>query len=136
MKLNVRKLTPSDYDDILLGWWKDWEWEAPLKSILPNNGEGGLIVYDDDVPVCAGFVYQTNSKLAWVEWVISNKKYRTKPNRKVAIELLVRSLTMVASGAGYEFCYALTNSSALSETYKNIGYIEGDSYSKEMIKKL
>lgn len=136
MKLNVRKLTPSDYDDILLGWWKDWEWEAPLKSILPNNGEGGLIVYDDDVPVCAGFVYQTNSKLAWVEWVISNKKYRTKPNRKVAIELLVRSLTMVASGAGYEFCYALTNSSALSETYKNIGYIEGDSYSKEMIKRL
>ena len=134
MKLNIRPLKDNDYDDTLVGWWKDWEWEAPLKSILPNEGTGGLIVYDGDVPVCAGFVYQTNSKMAWVEWVISNKQYKTKPNRKIAIELLVRSLTMVASGAGYEFCYALTNSSALSETYKNIGYTEGDSYSKEMIK--
>lgn len=136
MKLNVRKLNPSDYDDILLGWWEDWEWKAPLKEILPNNGTGGLIVYDDETPVCAGFVYQTNSKLSWVEWVVSNKQYRKKPNRKNAIELLVRSLTLVASGAGYDYCYALTNSSALSETYKKMGYIEGDSYSKEMIKKL
>ena len=134
--MNVRKLEPSDYDDILVGWWKDWGWEAPLKEILPDSGTGGLIVFDEDTPICAGFVYQTNSKLSWVEWVISNKKYRRKPHRKIAIELLLKSLTMVASSAGYEYCYALTNNKTLADTYEKIGYSVGDSYSKEMIKKL
>ena len=46
MDLIVRKLNDTDYDNILLGWWKDWNWEAPLKDFLPDNGEGGIIVFD------------------------------------------------------------------------------------------
>lgn len=136
MKLNVRKLNPSDYDDILLGWWEDWGWDvAPDREILPNNGTGGLIVYDDETPVCAGFVYQTNSKLSWVEWVVSNKQYRKKPNRKMALELLIRSLTMVAESTGSKYCYSLINSDFLNGIYENSGYTVGHSYNKEMIKK-
>ena len=44
MKLNIRPLEVSDYDNILVDWWNDWRWTAPTKDFLPENGTGGYIV--------------------------------------------------------------------------------------------
>ena len=76
MEFTVRKLNTTDYDDILVGWWKGWKWTPPTRDFLPENGEGGFIVLDGDTPVCAGFVYITNSKVAWCEFIISNPNYK------------------------------------------------------------
>ena len=134
--LNVRVLNDTDYEQILTKWWKDWNWEAPTKDFLPDNGKGGVIVFDGETPVCAGFMYATNSKAAWIDWIISNKEYRVKPNRKVAICLLIEVLTETAKNTGYIYCYALIKSNPLIQIYKDYGYIQGDSYTSEMIKKL
>ena len=88
MKLNSRPLKESDYEQILVGWWKDWKWEPPLKDFLPDDGKSGIIIYDNNTPVCAGFIYMTNSKVAWVDWIISNKQYTNKEGRKSALSLL------------------------------------------------
>ena len=82
MKFNIRKLNSLDYDSILVKWWKDWRWTAPPKDFLPENGEGGFIVYDNDIPVCAGYIYMTNSKVGWCDWIISNFEYKNKKKRK------------------------------------------------------
>ena len=78
MEFNIRKLNPSDYEDVLVKWWKDWNFEPPSKSFLPDQGEGGLMVLLNDKPVCAGFIYFTNSKVSWIEWIISDKNHRMK----------------------------------------------------------
>ena len=92
MEFNLRKLNSTDYEDILVGWWKDWEWTAPPKDFLPENGEGGVIIFDEEVPVCAGFMYATNSKVAWIEFVISNKNYDRKRNQILGLwKLLFKS---------------------------------------------
>eukprot|EP01050_Picozoa_sp_SAG11_P037920 SAG11_NODE_15206_length_585_cov_1.479424_2_plen_83_part_01 len=83
MKFNTTPLQHEDYDNILKGWWKDWGWEAPSRDFLPQDGQGGIMVWDGDTPVCAGFLYNTNSKVAWVDWIISNKEY--KESRKEAL---------------------------------------------------
>ena len=62
MKLYVRPLIAEDYDKTLRQWWFDWRWTPPSRDFLPENGEGGFIVYDEETPVCAGFMYETNSK--------------------------------------------------------------------------
>jgi hypothetical protein len=136
MQLYIRRLEDNDYDNILLTWWKAWGWEAPPKDFLPNDGVGGFIVYDNDIPVCAGFVYVTNSKVSWVDWIISNKEYREKPNRKDAINLLIDTLTNQCKSFGSKYIYALIKNKNLIETYENFGYIKGDSYTGEMIKVL
>ncbi len=64
MEFDIRKLNSTDYDEVLVGWWKDWGWEPPAKDFLPDDGEGGFLVLDEDIPVCAGFIYVTNSKVA------------------------------------------------------------------------
>lgn len=132
--LNVRKLNDSDYENILVGWWKDWGWQAPIKDFLPENGKGGIIVLDDDTPICAGFMYITNSKVAWVDWIISSKTYNVKPNRKEAIKLLVSSLTRFCKDTGNKYTYALIKNPSLIKVYEEIGYKKGDNYTTEMIK--
>ena len=136
MELYIRELNESDYDDILVGWWKQWKWEAPQRDFLPNDGKGGIIVYDEETPVCAGFMYLTNSKVAWVDWIISNKEYTKKPQRKDAIKLLVSSLTDICKKTGSKYSYALIKNQSLIGMYEQLGYIKGDSYTAEMIKAL
>ena len=92
MKFTIRKLNKTDYDNILLKWWKDWRWTAPPKDFLPDDGEGGFIVYDNDIPVCAGYIYITNSKVGWCDWIISNFNYKDKTNRKEALDELIKIL--------------------------------------------
>jgi hypothetical protein len=135
MIFNILPINTNDYDDILVGWWKDWGFEVPPKDFLPDNGCGGIIVYDEDIPVCAGYLYTTNSGVAWVDWIISNKDYRKKPQRKEALILLIDTLTNIARNTGHKYSYALLKHEGLIETYESLGYIKGDTAS-EMIKKL
>ncbi len=135
MPLNIRPLNENDYDGILNGWWQDWGWEPPQKDFLPDDGMGGVIVLDEDEPVCAGFMYTTNSKVAWVDWIISSKTYR-KPERKEAILLLVDTLTNICRNTGHKYVYALIKHQSVIGAYEKLGYIKGDGYTSEMIKVL
>jgi len=134
MALDVRILNSSDYDEILVGWWKDWEFTPPSKDFLPENGEGGCVITDGDELVCAGFLYNTNSKIAWIDWIISNKNYRKKPERNQAIELLIITLTTISKNLGYKYAYSLMDNKRLIDLYKKLGYVKSASYTEELIK--
>ena len=99
MALDVRTLVESDYDNILTKWWDDWGWESPQKDFLPDNGTGGVMVLDGEEPICAGFIYVTNSSVAWVDWIVSSKTYRKKPQRQQAIGLLIETLTNICKSS-------------------------------------
>lgn len=136
MTLKIRELNEKDYEDILVGWWKDWGWEPPQRDFLPDEGKGGIIIYDGDVPICAGYMYLTNSKVGWVDWIISNKNYTNKELRKDAISMLVSRLTDICGLIGCKYVYALIKNQSLINMYESLGYIKGDSYTGEMIKVL
>ena len=136
MIFNLRPLKYEDYNEILIGWWKDWDWEPPPRDFLPEDGKGGIMVLDKDIPVCAGYIYNTNSKVAWVDWIISNKEYKDKEKRKEALSLLINSLTSIAKDIGSKYTYALIKHPSLIKVYEEAGYIQGDSYNTEMIKSL
>lgn len=136
MAFNIRPLNENDYDAILKGWWKAWDWDPVEKDFLPDDGKGGIMVLDDDEPVCAGFVYTTNSKVAWVDWIISSDTYRKKPQRREALKLLVNTLTNICKNTGHKYSYALLKSPSLTEIYEEEGYVSGDSKVNEMIKLL
>tara|TARA_R100000900_G_scaffold5893_2_gene6292 strand:+ start:217 stop:636 length:420 start_codon:yes stop_codon:yes gene_type:complete len=135
-ELTVRNLDELDYEKYLVHWWKDWKWVAPVKDFLPDSGKGGVMVLDNDTPVCAGYIYMTNSKVAWVDWIISNREYKNRAKRKQALTLLIETLTKMCKDLGFIFSYALIKNNSLMKTYKELGYTEADSYNKEMIKKL
>lgn len=131
MSLNIRPLLDEDYETILVEWWTQWGWKPPQKDFLPSVG---LIVLDDDEPVCAGYVYTTNSGVAWVDWIVSSKTYRKKPTRAQAMEWLIINLEQLAKRTGHKYVYALIKHKGLISVYEKLGYTKGDSYNTELIK--
>jgi hypothetical protein len=134
MEFDIQPIKEGDYENFLSDWWIEWKWKPPLKDFLPDNGTGGIVVYDNGIPICAGFLYVTNSKVSWVDWIVSNPKYRKKPHRKQAMILLIDTLTNISKNLGNKYVYALIKHSSLIETYQLLGYVKGESYTHEMIK--
>ncbi len=136
MKLNILPLKATDYENILCQWWRDWRWTPPAKEFLPEDGTGGYMVYENDTPICAGFMYTTNSQVVWCDWIISNIHYKDRQKRKEALELLIDYITTIAKDNGKKYVYALIKSKPLMNTYKKLGYKEASTYTSEMVKKL
>jgi len=134
MGILVRQLNANDYDDILVKWWNDWGLDAPARDFLPDDATSGLIVFDGDEPVCAGFIYTMNSKVTWVEWIISSRTYRKKPARKECLDLLIYTLTQVCKIKGAKYVFSNNNNKHLIEVFTNSGYIKGCTNSTELIK--
>jgi hypothetical protein len=99
--LTIRPLKSEDYKT-LCEFWQQWGWTPPPQDFLP---EIGMIVYDEETPIAASYLYITNSKVCWLEWVISNKNYKNRENRKNAINLLIETLINMAKNGGYKYIY-------------------------------
>ena len=133
MEFQVRLLREGDYENTLVKWWNDWKWDAPSKDFLPEDGLGGMMVSKGDIDICAGFIYFTNSKAAWCEFVVSNKEYKEK-DRGDAIKLLLEALSATSKDNGVKYVYTSLKSNALIKKYKECGYVQGDTGCTEMIK--
>ncbi|MGY8863986.1 MAG: hypothetical protein ACKVJK_00020 [Methylophagaceae bacterium] len=131
MKLKLRRLEESDYDT-LVTWWKDWKWEAPPRDFLPENGTGGFMVSNNDSDICAGFIYLTNSKIAWIEFIISDKQYKEE-DRNEAIQFLINSLSGVAEETGAKYGYAILKNKSLMKYYEEANFTVTSDNNTEMI---
>lgn len=113
---NVRLLTEEDYP-VLCEWWHFWRFPAPPQDCLPGNGTGGIMVMKGDVNVCAGFIYFTNSKLCWVEFVLRNYEYREKDSSE-AIQFLLDELCGIAERKGFKGVFSSIKHPSLIKHYE------------------
>ena len=86
MELKTRNITEKDWS-MLCSWWEGHKWPIPNNDALPNNGTGGIIVEENNIPVIAGFIFKTNSKGCWLEFIISDPNY--KNDRSHIIDKLI-----------------------------------------------
>lgn len=135
MNFAIRYLKEEDYE-VLCKWWKDWRWSAPPRDFLPENACGGMMVEVDGVPVLAGFIYFTNSKVSWIEFIISNFEFKDKVGRKKAIELLLHELSFLAKKNGSLYLYAVVKNQSLKKAYEEVGFNNGSVKVDEMIRTL
>lgn len=134
MELQVRKLEETDWDT-LVSWWKWWRWPVMPKGFLPDNGTGGLMVYKEDTPIVAGFLYFTNSDGVLLEWIVSSPDYREK-DRKQALELLISTAEETCRLAGKKHMFSIGRNKHLIETHKKLGWTVDSSPSYELIKNI
>jgi hypothetical protein len=135
MNMEVRRLKEEDYENTLVQWWTDWRWpEPPKKENLPHNGTCGLMVSENGVDICAGFLFLTNSKTAWVEYIISNIEVKDRATRNEAIDRLINGLSVLAKDQGYTNIFTSLQSVPLMKRYESCGYIKGSVGCTEMVK--
>lgn len=134
MELSIRSIQESDWE-MLQNWWKAWGWPEMSKDLLPLNGLGGLIVEKESKPIAAGFLYLTNSKVAWTEWIVSDPDYR-EDDRKDCLTMLVRGLEEVAVSTGYKIVLSVGRNKGLLNIHKELGYTVDEKPSYEISKKI
>lgn len=134
MGFSVRFLEEGDYEK-LLPWWKWHRFTAPPKEMLPQNGKGGIMVSKNRIDICAGFLYRTDSKIAWMEFIISNPNYREK-DRVDAIKLLIEQLCLIAKQQGYKAVFTSVKHHSLINHFKSTGFTAEKGKSTEMVRAL
>lgn len=130
--LQHRQLTEEDYYVFLMKWWEDNRFPPPPLDFLPNNGKDGIVVFDADTnqKICAGFVYITNSEVAWIEFVVSNFEVKDRDLRKQAIEYLIKELAVTS---GKKYLFSSIKNPSLIKHFTNSGFVVGTQNTTELI---
>jgi len=134
MKLNARKLIDTDYN-VLVDWWKWWRWPTIPKNFLPDNGTSGIMIQKENTPIVAGFIYYTNSDAVFVEWIVSNPKYK-EHDRKDAIEMLLKTIETICKEQGKKYMFSIGRNQSLINTHKKLGWDVDNKSSYEIAKKI
>ena len=130
--MNTRTLTESDWET-LSDWWKAWKWPVMAKDMLPDNGTGGIMVENEGENIVAGFLYWSNSKLVWLDWIISNPK-TNRDIRQEAIKKLILTAEHMTKEAGSRYMMSISRSNSLLKTHEQMGWSVDKTPSHEMIK--
>ena len=117
---NLRKEEHYDkYYPILEKWWKDWDFQPMTPNLLSQNG---LMVSNEGVNICAGWVFVTDSDFAFVGWLISNKE--EKELRKGCIEYLLVELEKLAVKLGVKVTMSPAKNQFLKKKLEKLGHNE------------
>jgi hypothetical protein len=130
--MNTRTLTESDWET-LSDWWKAWKWPVMAKDMLPDNGTGGIMVENEGENIVAGFLYWSNSKLVWLDWIISNPKV-SRDIRQEAIKKLILTAEHMTKEAGSKYMMSISRSNSLLKTHEQMGWNIDKTPSHEMVK--
>lgn len=130
--MEFRYIEQSDYE-MLVDWWKFWKFPAPPIEMLPDSG---VIVNKNGVDICAGFIYFTNSKTCWIEFIVSNPNVRQKEDRREAITNVIDVLCSIGKNNGYTIAYTSLKNESLQNKYLQCGFIDGSKNCNEYIKRL
>ncbi len=118
--MKIRRITENDFD-VISQWWLDWGQPIPDPDYLPHNGTGGYIATKDNIPVAAGYLYFTNARIAYIDFVISNKEYREK-DRNTIITELIDYMTNHAISVGCKFVWATSAEPGIVSKVKKLNY--------------
>lgn len=102
-------------------WFSHLGYDAPSKPMLSTLG----FTVHKDIDICSGFLYISNSSLAYIEFVIANPKAK-REDRKESVRKLLTHLQDVAKSKGYEIIMIITATPGFSKNLvENFGYIKG-----------
>ena len=115
---NIRNVELKDYEKINQ-WWELSQYKKPTMSLLPNNGLGGLII-EKEKPIAVAYIYMTNSKIAYIDFLVSDPTYREE-DRYDIIMLLISASIDHACELGCDKVWAMSNVDGIINRSKELG---------------
>lgn len=108
-----RLITTQDYP-LISSWWKARNWPAVPQEVLSTMG---LIIE----PYCFGFIYSSDSKIAWLEFLCSNPATDSK-ERNEAMDILIEALVDLAKQQGFKFVFTSSVDTKLIDRLTKRGF--------------
>jgi hypothetical protein len=135
MELVARSFVKEDYPQ-LEAWWKLHSWPPVPIEILPPNGI--VIEYIQNGisrRICAGFLYLTDTPIAWLEYILANPLC-DKLLRDRALDVLIPALLYRAKEVGKSVVFSSVEHPSLIKRYERHGGIKTDSHMTNFIWRL
>lgn len=120
--MRTRDYQDADYR-FVSNWWALHNWPAVPRQYLPKTGV--IVENDSGLPICAGFLYKTDSKLAWVEYIVSDPLSDTI-ERGQALDTLINAIIEMAKSMEFEALFTSSVHERLKARYQEHGFIATD----------
>lgn len=131
-RLVVRTFTPESDYVMIQKWWEEHHSYAPD---LDHLGKNGRIIECDGLPVCAGFLYNTDSSICIFEFVISDPA-KDKDTRDICLDRLIQVAKDWAKENKYKLLYSPANKIKFINRLESFGFIEIDNNMSHMFYKI
>jgi hypothetical protein len=125
MPQTVEKFIPEVHYSDVSTWWQGHGWPIIPMNLLPSRG---FIVPG----LAAGFLYSTDSSLAWMEWIVGNPHASAK-QVYVAIKNIVEKISDTATEDGFDTVFTAIRQTGLEKLYSKVGFITTDTDMKLMV---
>jgi hypothetical protein len=112
--MNIRKFDKEKDYLQMCSWYKAHAKPSPYITSLSTNG---FIVEN----ICMGFLYSTDSDIAFIEGYISNPDCNRK-DRKEALDILSNRLLDEAKALGFKKVLSFSNRPSVKSRMKKYGY--------------
>lgn len=123
----IRDYTKEDYAT-LCEWWKSKDFTPPPEELLPATG----YVCNE---IAAGFLYLTNSPIAWAEWIVGNPEV-DKEARSIALDELINHVCCAAKKAGSIVVFSSSNNAHFMKRLTTLGFVVGDTDTAQLFRRL
>lgn len=107
---------------VVSNWWQRHGFPVLPLSSLPQNGR---MIWAEDHFLAAGFLYLSDSDIAYIEWIISNPDAPAILRAK-SIEPLVEELCSLAKAKGCRVVFMALENKRLIENLLKKGFMRGD----------
>ena len=118
-ELKIRKIKAEDYKYINK-WWVEQGFKPVSLDVLPMQGLGGLII-EKQKPIAVAYLYLTNSKMGYIDNLISDPKYISKDRFNIILQL-ISACKQMAVETGCLDVWAFTNSKGIIKRCKKLEY--------------
>ena len=89
--ITIRPIEEEDYV-LINSWWKAIDKSPPPRNLLPENGLHGLMACKDDRPIVCTYLYLTNSKFGYCDYMISDINYKGRDRFNIVLKLMDMSI--------------------------------------------
>lgn len=133
MELIFKPIEPEDYETFCR-FWNFWKFPIIPREFLPENGTGGIKICNErNEIICAGFLYQTNSKIAWIEFIVSNPEIKDKKVRHDSQIELISLLVVEAEEKGFKAVFSSVVNPSLINKFFEVGFTKNKGNSTELM---
>lgn len=122
MNLEALSYIREKHFGFIEAWFKARNFPAPDPDHLPQNG---CVVYAGPKPVCAGFLFQTNTPVAVMAHLIADKSVE-KEERSRALDYLILHLQWAARDLGFRSVMCSSNIQPAKDRFERLGFEKGD----------
>ena len=117
--VTIRPIKEEDYI-LINSWWKMIDKSPPPRNLLPENGSHGLMACKDGRPIVCTYLYLTNSKMGYCDYMISDMSYRGRDRFDIVLKLMDIAVG-TAWELGCEDFWFITKNKGMLKRCKSLG---------------